>query len=350
MSGAPREQFPFIRYTELLALTLVFLTVLALLYPKDTLKRQVLAERSNYDLTARYLKNLLRLEPSNEALMMGLARNAINSGQDELALRLLTVLEQRRDPRFLPQVLQLRYRILERQLPHLPAEKQAPTRREMERLLKRIDGLAPRKLEPRRYWFRQFLSHGMYGKARELIREALQDRPDSLFWIREALQLSLKEKRFAEAERYLRRLQALDGAHRERWLEQAYYLAVARKDFPQAHAYLKQLEHYSRKWTREKARLALQEGDYLQASLIYRRLAEKASDPQKRKEWLLKALSALQQGSLLDQAVALARAHENEYLNDPKMIQYFLKLYLAAGKLDAAAALSKHLLERSTTP
>jgi hypothetical protein len=76
------------------------------------------------------------------------------------------------------------------------------------------------------------------------------------------------------------------------------------------------------------------------------RLSKKAANRTKQKELLLLSLKALQYGGHLRKGVLLAKRYENAYLNDSEMMVFWLKLYLAAGDLDAASALSKKLLKQ----
>ncbi|MDQ7066894.1 MAG: hypothetical protein Q9M40_02205 [Sulfurimonas sp.] len=83
-----------ITYKELIFTFLMFSVILIVLFPKDILKEQILAENSNYDLSMLYLKNLLKHSPEDESLMLILAEQSLRSGKRDLSLRLLELLLQ----------------------------------------------------------------------------------------------------------------------------------------------------------------------------------------------------------------------------------------------------------------
>ena len=68
-------------YKELIFTFIVFSIILIVLYPKDLLKEQILAEKSNYDLSMLYLENLLDHDPNNESLMLILAEQSLRTGK-----------------------------------------------------------------------------------------------------------------------------------------------------------------------------------------------------------------------------------------------------------------------------
>ena len=84
-------------YKELIITFLVFCIILFMLYPKDLIKEQILAENSNYDLSMLYLKNMLKNDPSNESLMLLLASQSLRSGKKDLAYKLLELLHNSKD-------------------------------------------------------------------------------------------------------------------------------------------------------------------------------------------------------------------------------------------------------------
>ena len=97
MSIAKDERLEVMSYSGILGVFLLFALVLYLLYPKEMLEQNVLKESSNYDLTEIYLENMLRQDPDNTELMIALANTAIESGNIDLATRLLKVLETSKD-------------------------------------------------------------------------------------------------------------------------------------------------------------------------------------------------------------------------------------------------------------
>ena len=83
------EKVYVITYKELIFLFVSFIIILIILYPKDRIKEQILAENSNYDLSMLYLENILEHEQDNEELLLTLAQKSLKLGKKDLSLRLL---------------------------------------------------------------------------------------------------------------------------------------------------------------------------------------------------------------------------------------------------------------------
>jgi len=345
MSSVDKKRLDVVTYPEVIGLFITFLAVLYLLYPKAMFEKQVLAESSNYDLTATYLENMLRLDPSNKTLMLALAKTAQKSGKKDLALRLLDVLLKEKNMAMTGEVLELKYRLLRSDYPYVIPQKQAEIKEKLDHLLDEIMILDVKNIADKKYWYAEMLWHQKYEQALKLVKGTLEREPKSLFWMKQCYTVALKLKQNKMVQQCLESLLKTDKKEHEYWLVQAYYFALQSHNQQKVQQFLDELKHYSKKWTQEEAKLALQNGFYLQASDIYLKLSKGAEEEQERKKWFLEALSALQQGNFMKEAVVLVKEFEKVYLNDPEMIKIFLKLYLAAEDLESAAELSKVLLE-----
>jgi len=346
MSTADKKRLAVITYPEVIGLFITFLAVLYLLYPKAMLEQQILAESSNYDLTATYLENMLRLDPSNKKLMLVLAKTAQKSGKNDLALKLLDVLLKDKETAMSAEILELKYRLLRSEYQYASSKVQEKIRQQLSVLMKKIEKLDMATLADKQYWYAELVWHGKYAEAFQLTEEMLKQNPENIFWLKQCYIVALKMKNHTTVQKCLDKLLATDTKEHEYWLVQAYYFARQNGDEIKAEQILGALKQYSQKWTEEEARLALENGFYLQASDIYLKLSEHSKEQKERKKWFLEALSALQQGSLMKEAVILAKKYEKIYIDDSEMMKIFLKLYLSADNLDAASQLSRKLLEK----
>ncbi len=346
MLSVNKARLSVITYPEIIGLFITFIAILYLLYPKEMLEKQVLSESSNYDLTTAYLENMLRLDPSNKTLMLVLAKTAQKSGKNDLALRLLELLIKDKDAVMTSEVLQLKYRLLKSDYQHLTDKKQQKIKIQLAKLLQKIGILNMINISDREYWYQELIWSENYVKAFDLIQNVLKKNPHDIFWMKQCYTIALKLDRKDESEACLDRLLHDDNEQHEYWLAQAYSFARQNHNDKKAKVLLEELKKYSQKWTEEEAKLALQTGVYQQASDIYLQLSENAKEQSKQKEWLLLALSSLQQGNLMEEAVTLAKRFEIHYINDSEMMEIWLKLYLSAGDLKSASQLSKILLEK----
>ena len=86
------EEVYVVTYKELIFISVVFAIILIVLYPKDLIKQEIASERSNYDLSMLYLKDLLKHSPKDESLKLILAEQSLRSGKKDISLNLLNEL------------------------------------------------------------------------------------------------------------------------------------------------------------------------------------------------------------------------------------------------------------------
>ena len=111
-SSNANKEVEVITYIEVFLVFLVFSFILYVLYPKNMLEKQVLAESSNYDLTAIYLENMLRIEAENTVLTLALVKASIKGGKYDLALKMIKILEKDADNTSLQELIGLRFEAL----------------------------------------------------------------------------------------------------------------------------------------------------------------------------------------------------------------------------------------------
>jgi len=340
-----------ITYAEIIGLILVFIAVLVLLYPKKMLEKQLLAESSNYDLTETYLENMLRIEPSNRALMFQMAHMAYKRGKLDLALRLVNLLLKDASKTEKDSLYRLEYYILKQEYLYAKSSRQASIKPQLISLKNKIHSFDLSKESERKFWFDEMLWLKDYKRALDLSNKIVSMVPKNTYWLSQRYELAVRLGREDIMHRVLSELLLTDKDNHLYWLRQALKLAKDTKNLKEEAIYEAELDGVTLETSLiKKAKLALQSGLYLQASDSYMMLYEHTDNQEKRKEYLLKALDILLQGDLVQERIETIQSVEDDFLNDPEMMKYFLHTYLAADKLDLAVALSHKLLQKGKQP
>lgn len=334
------KRFEVVSYLEAALVFIVFSFVLYALYPKQMLQKQVLAEKSNYDLTAIYLENMLRLEPDNMELTIALLEASIKSGKFDLALKMIDALQKDASVEFRRQLLSYRYEALKvKYFSTNEVHLQNETKEEILALLNMISAEGLYTQGDLEYWYKGSREFSLNTPALFFLYKLLEHEEKAL-WLKECFYLSsdIKDERLQEE--CLLRLRMADVSHYNEWTQQAYYLALQEGKIEQALSLLKDMASRSHKWQLELAKFYVELRRYKEGSAEYMKLYKRAKNAKERKKYLLKALEALQFGSLMDEAAALARKYEALYYRDKQMSAIFIKLYLAGNKLQDAKRVS----------
>ena len=230
---------------SLVGVTLMVAAGLVLLFPKQALMERLRKETGNDTLTANYLANLLRTEPSNQELRVLLAEKHMAMGKAADAREALAPLLASPDDGIRRRALMLDLRIAVRDV---QARKQGDPGRAV---------LAARAAK---------LVAAMAGEA----------------WApQELVYLTRQARALGDA--------ALAGRLIARLLER-------RDSLPPA-------------FLTESAAIELGEGDYREASLLYFAARDRTADPAERRELWFKGVAALQSGNLPAEALAAAERH-----------------------------------------
>lgn len=345
MSSVKNKPLHVVTYTEVVGIFLGFAIVLVLLYPGRELEERVFAERSNYDLTAAYLENMLRHDTNDEALVRALISTAIRSGKPDLALKVFEVLEKSSTPALKKEVAQVRYTVEKERYLNADKSYKPQLHKELVETFEKIDLRHMTHPDDIRHWYEEARWLGKQEDAFMLALKGMRSATHDLFWPKQVYYLGKQLGKKDQAAEALEILLARDAAHKEQWLQAAFDDAITAKRYDEAKRYLEAMEKRIPQWYEAAARLALAMKDYKGASKSYIYLSRHAKTPEDQKLWFKKAVDALQYGNLMKDAVALAKEYEARYIDDRSMVKWFLKLYLAADDLEAGAKLSKKLLE-----
>jgi hypothetical protein len=334
-----------VSYFEAVLIFVIFAFILYALYPKDMLQRQVLAENSNYDLTAIYLENMLRFDPQNKELTVALLRASVKSGQFDLAMKMIEILKKDATVPMLKDLAGFRFEALKVKY-FSTNEKQyhQQIRAEIEALLKEVVAENYYDNETLEYWYKGAREFSINSPALFFLYRLLEQEEKAL-WLEECFYLSADIKDEKMQTECLMRLRKIDTSRYDEWTQQAYYLAVEEGEIDRAISLLKDMASRSTKWRLELAKFYVEIKYFKEGSSEYMTLYRGAHSAQERKRYLMLALQALQYGSLMDEAAALARKYEGLYYKDKQMSRVFIKLYLAAGKLEDAKRVSLERLK-----
>jgi len=330
---------------EILLIFLIFLFVLAILYPEKMLRKQVLAEKSNYELTGVYLENMLRLEPDNTNLMLAAADVSLERGNLDLAEKLLDVLQKSDTSSIEKQLKKIQFKLIKTQIaqssdPDYIAQKRKD-------LVKTIDKIAEEGLFDKKdalLWYRDALALSQ-KKAARIFLESISGSSD-----RNALEECALTRAGEKAESRniacIEKLSRGKGPAAKKWMIAAWTLYADEGKYEKAAEILQRLVKIDPGYRDILAQMQSAAGRFSESADLYMLLYRSSSSYEHRKAYLIKAISALEDGKRYKEAVALAQHYEDDYLKDEAMTQRLIKRYLSMDNVKAARRLSLKLLER----
>jgi len=330
---------------EIFFIFFIFAFVLYVIYPEKMLQKQVLSEKSNYELTGVYLENMLRLDPDNTQLMFAAAKVSLERGNLDLSEKLLQVLRKSNDTSIAKKLEKLEYRLIETQITY--SNSSIYTVKKKKLLSKIITRVAEKHLFEKKdalVWYRRAIKFSQNSIALTFI-ESLSDSndPNDLEQcIYMMIQPENRNKRIACAEK----LSQYDGKTTKKWLVAAWTLYSQEGDYIKSIEILDKLVKIDPSYRNILAETRRAAGRFVESSDLYMLLYQNSNSYERKKEYLLKAILALSSGKLNHKAIALAHKYESNYINDEKMMQKLIKLYLSMGELEAARVLTLKMMER----
>ncbi len=348
MSYVNRKKIYVATYKEIAIGFIVFVIILTILYPKDTLTKQVLAEDSNYDLSVLYLENMLKNDPSNEELMLSLARQAYLAKKKDLSFKLLKLLRNSKNAQTRAKAYKLSYKIAKEDYFYLKeihkteelTNKYAQLRNIFSVILAEhfYDDKDVEKLYKESYFLND------KEAAYTLVQELLKQKPQEIKLLKDAYYLSYELHDYKASMHYLDLLYSKDMKHQRKWLDEKYFLLTQHYQSKEAEAYIIARAQTSNYWRERLINFYLQHKRYKKAAQIYMNEFRNATTHEEQRELWLQALHTLQAGGKLQTAVRLGHRYENYFLHDKKARVELLKLYLAANDVKKANILSQKIL------
>ena len=348
MSYANRKKIYVATYKEIIIGFIVFVLILIILYPKDMLQKQVLSEQSNYDLSVLYLKNMLKNDPSNEALMLSLAKQSYLAKKKDLSFKLLALLRNSKNEQTRAKAYKLSYEIAKEDYFYLKKmHKTEALSKKYAQLHKIFSAIITEhfytKDEVEKLYKESYFLNDKKS-AYLLVQELLQQRPHDIKLLKDAYFLSYALQEYKASMHYLDLLYAEDSTNRTKWLDEKYFLLTKHFQSREAEAYIIARAQTSAYWRKRLINFYLQHKRYKKAAQVYMNEFHSATSHKEQRKLWLQALHTLQAGGELKTAVRLGERYENYFLHDKKARMALLKLYLSANDVKKANRLSQKIL------
>jgi len=345
LSNANRDRVDLATHTEIIAIFLMFGMILYSIYPKDMQRKQVLAEKSNYALTAVYLENMLRLDPENVDLLFATVKADIESGNMKLANKLIEILKNSKDMDAKKKYYLLKYKLLDEKRKN--SEDENLTKDIESDMVEIIQKVANEKIFEKKYamiWYKSAKDMLLKEEAFKFLEPFYGQNNNNA--LERCIELADEKQYLDKRLRCLDRLIMIDSNISKEWLISAYTMYTEYNEERKALNVVKKLAKIDKNYTIELARLLRVAGDYHDSSNYYMSLYNSSSDVDMQKDYLFKAISSLQEGDLNEEIVSLLKRYEDRYIDDDEMMIKFIKIYLSIEKLSRAKELSLRLLER----
>jgi tetratricopeptide (TPR) repeat protein len=327
-------------YFEIAFATIIFIVVLYLLYPKGMLKKQVLQEQSNYELTAIYLKNMLRLEPDNTSLILATARILLREKRFDLAYELINVLKNTKDRSLKKDILLLEYDFWKsKREKEKRKEKIIKIKNNMKKILNEIAKL---NIKDTKKWYLEAIDLGDKVNALRFLETKIKS--NDLDALENCVYISSELKKIDKEIECLDRLTKAEKEFPKKWIIALYSLYLERKNYKKAYEMAKKLAKVDPDFNTEPAKVNLMAKNYEKASKDYMNLYKKEINPKRKADYLFGAIRALEAGGKKEKAVRLAKEYQERFLNNDEVIKRFIKFYLSISNLKEANALAKKIL------
>ncbi len=338
-----------VTYKELIFTFAVFVIILVVLYPKDMLKEQILSEKSNYDLSMLYLKNLLKHEPENESLMLILAEQSLRTGKTDLSLRLLNLLLKSRNVEYRQKAMLLSYELKKDNYYYFKdAAKQVKAKEELRKLLILIFYGKMYDENDIEKWHHEAVFIGDEKIIYYFLKQRILKDPTDAELLESGYYLSIKLNRSNDSAAYVKLLINNDMSQHERWLLDEYYMLINAGKYAKVEKILQRNVKESSVWKNRSAEYYLMRKSYIKSSNIYVELLKQTKDYKEKRAYLFKAINALQAGNYLKKSADLGHKYQQFYINDKVVRKYLLKVYIATGNLEYASSLAEKILKKET--
>jgi len=336
-------------YKEIIIGFITFSLILVVLYPKDLIMNQILSEKSNYDLSMLYLKNMLQNDTKNEQLILALAQKSLTSKNRDLAFNLLKLLRNSKHRDVQAKAYLLSYKIGKENYFYLQEKKEKEKLAEVHKELESIFSLILKKhfYQPTdlQILYKEAIFLNSLPSEYILIQEILKQNPNDISKLNDAFYIAFTLKKNKEAFLYLDRLSKIDTKHQVKWYDQKYYLLTQTYQYNFIESYLMQEAKTSQYWQTKVIEFYLSHKNYKKASVYYMHLFSHNSKFYAKRDLWFKALDTLTAGNLTQDAVNLGYKYESYFIKDKKSRMKLLKLYIASNSLNRAKALSKKILK-----
>jgi hypothetical protein len=325
---------------EILALFIGALLLLILLFPKDKLKEQVMKEKSNYDLTATYLQNLIRIDPNNSKLVLTMAKTLSIQKRYNLAKSILEKLSDNEEDSIREEAV-----ISYLEINNILLEKEKDPKK-----IKKI-------IDKNR------------GLLRKISLKKINDLKKSKTLYYAALSINDKESAIRFSQNLIN---LIKGKEKIKWFKYTHYLAVdlnktdidksaliflSKNDKNDKKEWLQALSTYTLKSPNidklikklqlddeSKAYFYLLNKKYEKSAKLYKKVFEESKDPKNKRELFITIIDSMRASNKTKKAAILVHKYEDLYISDKEIRKKLLKLYLEANRADFAKKLSLKIM------
>jgi phage terminase large subunit-like protein len=341
------EKLYVITYKELIFTFIVFSSILFVLYPKDLLKEQILSEKSNYDLSMLYLKNLLIHSPEDESLMLILAEQSLRSGNKDLSLRLLQLLFKSENKEHRERALLLGYELKKDDYYYVKdPEKKAALKKSLEKIYRDIYFGKMYKEANIEKWYKESLFFNHKESMHYFLNKLIEKDPTEVALLEKSYYLELELKHQNHAMQRIKMLQKYDTKRFQKWVWDEYYTYINFKQYRDAEKVLLEHASQSKLFKQQLAAFYLMRKKYKKSSMIYEEMFKATREYEKRKFYFFKLVEALQAGHYFDAAADKVKRYESYYIEDKEARKFMLKIYIATDHLDYADNLANAILTK----
>jgi len=331
---------------ELVFLLAVFIFILVQLYPKNVLQKIIEDDHSNYALTMVYLKDLLKHNPNDAMLNLVYLKKEMQVRDINISIPLANRLMHSKKEFVKNQAILLAFQAYMIQYFKLNgSQKKAKIYNKIRRLFSIVYAKKLYDKKNPKEWY----SNAVFVKNDRakyyFLQQLLKKDAKNVSYLRAAYFLALKFEDRKAANHYMDALLIYDTKNPQEWAIAKYNALVYYKKYHEAQLVLEQYANKSLEIKKRLASFYLMRSLYESASKTYIALSKEVRDKREKNMYVKKAILALQSGDLLNEAAKLAHNYENTYLNNSRMRQFIIKIYLAAGKLDLADKYSKKILQ-----
>ncbi len=335
-------------YKEILLIFIAFCVVLFVLYPKDFLAKQILNEKDNYDLSMLYLNNMLKNDPDNEALMMTLAKQSLETGKKDLSIKLLELLKHSDNKKVREETYILSYKLLKEDYLYLENRGEIQKLQKVYVKLKDLMNLIVltriENIEDIRALYNEASFLHDDKNSLKLVKKLLKITPKEVSLNKAAFYLSTQLSKSDEAMYYLDKLILLDADNEQEWIEAKYYLLLGSSNYKESEDFLINKAKDSIVWRKKLLSFYEYNKEYRSIAQVHMRLFKKTKIKEDQYYHWFKAIYALRNAKYLDEAIELGLEYEDYFINNKKARMELLKLYISSNKLDEASNLSKKIL------
>ncbi len=335
-------------YKEIAIMFLSFSVVLLVLYPRDMLKKQILSEKSNYDLSILYLKNMLKNDSSNEELMLALAEQSYGRGNKDLSAKLLGLLLNSKDEKRRAKAYILSYKLAKSDYLYLKKKNfqqdVVAKYAELQGMYKTIISSGLYREEDIEGLYKEGSFLGDTQSSYILLQKLLLKEPQNIHLLSDGYYLSRSMDKNQEALAYIDKLLAVGVDNPQKWQDIKYNLILEGYSEKDAIRLLKKESQSSKYWEIKLAEYYVYKKQYQNAVNLYMENFQKEKKYSLKKKLFQKAVTTLISADKTQDAADLTYKYENYFFKESDMRVSMLKTYIAAGDVKRARKLSQKML------